>query len=468
MTELAHKPKYIVFKAEDSFSPLFWDDEDVGIGDANTLCIGNDEFSMSALKGLKEWRSKADKYDPYSDVATFTTDGMEEWISQGYAYARQLRKMIPLDIELYFAFWHRLTNGKWVLWKSFITKSFSYTQANPMPMTRSGIEPDWLAATPESVLRYLYGEMGLSRNEVANFLCDKVYAASIEHGETLHDIPCYVPPEEKQTDEFKALVRVHKRALEKYDFWLDVLRKELSRRLCRNSKGQLRIGFDPELFERASELAVRCYWGDYVKYVKYMLKALGEPVRPYLQVLYDVARWIPNKERDAIEYANSHRYEVSSIDVLGCSDFSFFLYSKQGYHLPIWTDEPKPLTEGMVWDSLNKIIKMQVEQGGEQPYEMAWQYRGYFDRGHFLPKVKNEEEARDYRAMEALCYWLMNASGIKIFLKMTRDIKPIYEEDEGNRRWWYNDGCLVCKRLKEEEWEFLDMYNLLENCRKPE
>lgn len=260
---------------------------------------------------------------------------------------------------------------------------------------------------------------------------------------------------------------IHKEEKQTIDIRLDVFRRELGKRLCLASRGQLRLGFDPELFERASELAVRCHREDYVKYAKIMVNAFGEPVCPYLQVLYDVVHWIPKGEREAMEYANSHRYDVSSIDVLGYSDFSYYLYSQQGYHLPIWTDEPKPLTEEMVLNSLNRIIKMQVEYGGMQPYDVAWRYRGYFDRGYFLPTVKTIEEARDYRAMDALCYWLMNASGIKIILGMNHNVKPIFEEDEGLRRWWYEDGCLVCKRLKEEEWDFLDMYTLLEYCRKP-
>lgn len=84
-------PRYIVFQADDTFSSLFWDDEDVAIGDYESFFIGDDEYTLSSLEGLKEWFYHADKYDPYTDVAQFSTDGMEEWINLGYEFAKQVR-----------------------------------------------------------------------------------------------------------------------------------------------------------------------------------------------------------------------------------------------------------------------------------------------------------------------------------------------------------------------------------------
>mgnify|MGYP004444313405 FL=1 len=103
---MEERPKKIIMCAEDTCSPLFWDEENVGIGEYDLLYVGDDEISLSAISGLKEWYKQADKFDPYSEIAQFTTEGMEEWINQGYEYAKQLRKMIPNDIELYYGFWH--------------------------------------------------------------------------------------------------------------------------------------------------------------------------------------------------------------------------------------------------------------------------------------------------------------------------------------------------------------------------
>ena len=85
--------KYIKFMAEDSFAPLFWDDENCGIGYEESFYIGDKEYSLSSLEGIKEWFKQVDKYDPYTDIAQFTTDGMDEWINQGYEYAKQLRAL---------------------------------------------------------------------------------------------------------------------------------------------------------------------------------------------------------------------------------------------------------------------------------------------------------------------------------------------------------------------------------------
>ena len=57
-------PKYVVFMAEDTFSSLLWDDEDAGIGDVEHFWIGDKEYSLESLEGIKEWFYKADKYDP--------------------------------------------------------------------------------------------------------------------------------------------------------------------------------------------------------------------------------------------------------------------------------------------------------------------------------------------------------------------------------------------------------------------
>ena len=92
-------------------------------GDYDLFFIGDDEYSTSSIKGFKEWFCQADKYDPYSDVAKFTTEGMEEWINQGYEFAKQIRAMIPKEIKLYYGYWHQFGDGNWRMCRAYITSS---------------------------------------------------------------------------------------------------------------------------------------------------------------------------------------------------------------------------------------------------------------------------------------------------------------------------------------------------------
>lgn len=115
-----HNPQFLVFMAEDTFAPLFWDDEDVGIGDADSFYIGENEYDLSSLIGLKEWFSHADRYDPFSAITDFNRIGMGDWINQGYEFAKQIRKMIPKEIDLYYSFWHQF-NADWKCCRVLIT-----------------------------------------------------------------------------------------------------------------------------------------------------------------------------------------------------------------------------------------------------------------------------------------------------------------------------------------------------------
>ena len=115
-------PKAIVIGPDTTYSPLFWDEEDVAIGDYDLFYIGDDEYSTSSIVGLKEWFMQTDKYDPYTDITEFTTEGMEEWINQGYEYARQLRAIIPQEISIYYGYWHQFGDEQWRWCKAYIIK----------------------------------------------------------------------------------------------------------------------------------------------------------------------------------------------------------------------------------------------------------------------------------------------------------------------------------------------------------
>ena len=113
-------PESIVMGPDTTYSPLFWDEEGVAIGDYDLLYIRDEEYSTSSIVGLKEWFMQADKYDPYTDIAEFTTEGQEEWINQGYEFAKQLRAIISKDILLYYGYWHQFGDGQWRWCKAFI------------------------------------------------------------------------------------------------------------------------------------------------------------------------------------------------------------------------------------------------------------------------------------------------------------------------------------------------------------
>ena len=115
--------KAIVMGPDTSYSPLFWDEEDAAIGDYDLIFIGDEEYSTSSIIGLKEWFMQADKYDPYTDIAEFTKEGMEEWINQGYEFVKQLGKIIPKDIELYYGYWHQFGDGRWRWCKAYISRN---------------------------------------------------------------------------------------------------------------------------------------------------------------------------------------------------------------------------------------------------------------------------------------------------------------------------------------------------------
>ena len=116
-----HKPLRVVFQADDTLLPfLFWDNEDKAIGDYESFYIDNIEYSLSSLIGLEDWFMQADKYDPYTDIAEFTTEGMDEWINQGYEYAKKVRAMIPKEIRFYYGYWHQFGDGDWRCCKAYL------------------------------------------------------------------------------------------------------------------------------------------------------------------------------------------------------------------------------------------------------------------------------------------------------------------------------------------------------------
>lgn len=99
---------------------LFWDDKACAIGDFESFYINEEEYQLSSLDGLEEWFKQAAKYDPYAVVEPFTTEGMEEWINQGYRFAKQVREILPGGIDLYYQYWHQFDDSEWVACRALV------------------------------------------------------------------------------------------------------------------------------------------------------------------------------------------------------------------------------------------------------------------------------------------------------------------------------------------------------------
>jgi hypothetical protein len=91
------------------------------IGDCDGVWI-DETFYKIEFPGFVDWYRKADIFDPYSDVATFQTNGFEEWINQGYEYAVMLREMLPSDVDVYYGFWKDFGDKRWIFCKAYIVK----------------------------------------------------------------------------------------------------------------------------------------------------------------------------------------------------------------------------------------------------------------------------------------------------------------------------------------------------------
>ena len=86
-------PKAIIIGPDTTYSPLFWDEDGAAIGDYDYFLIGDEEYSTSSIEGLKEWFIKADK---------------------------QLRAIIPEDIDVFYGYWHQFGDNHWRWCKAYI------------------------------------------------------------------------------------------------------------------------------------------------------------------------------------------------------------------------------------------------------------------------------------------------------------------------------------------------------------
>lgn len=109
------KKEEILFMAEDTFSGPFWTRGGAcDIGGCETVFLENDvEIDVSPIKTLKKWYSQADKYDPYSAVEEFQPEGFQDWVNEGFEIAKQIKKILPKEVELYYGFMHDFGLSNW-------------------------------------------------------------------------------------------------------------------------------------------------------------------------------------------------------------------------------------------------------------------------------------------------------------------------------------------------------------------
>ena len=153
-------PDSIVMEPDTTYSPLFWDEEGVAIGDYDLFFIGDEEYSTASIEGLKDWFMQADKYDPFTDIAEFTTEGMEDWINQGYELAKQIRAMIPKEIRFYYGYWHQFGDGHWRCCKAYIAPEFERKYMFHVDLIHLETHyDDWYEGFPVSLTKLEFKEL---------------------------------------------------------------------------------------------------------------------------------------------------------------------------------------------------------------------------------------------------------------------------------------------------------------------
>lgn len=113
--------KQVILHAETTYVGPFGEDGFCNIGEYNELWIDGVKYDID-FPGFKEWFFQADKFDPYSDEEDeFNVEDFDNWVNQGYQYAIMLRKLLPKDIKVYYAFWKDFGDKNWRYCKAYIS-----------------------------------------------------------------------------------------------------------------------------------------------------------------------------------------------------------------------------------------------------------------------------------------------------------------------------------------------------------
>lgn len=110
----------VILHAGDTCSGPFWDADNCEIGRYDSFSIGGTEYKIT-FSGFREWYEQADRFDPYTDVEVFNIDGFDDWVNQGYTFAVMLRKILPKEVDVFYAFWKNFGDGNWRYCKAYIS-----------------------------------------------------------------------------------------------------------------------------------------------------------------------------------------------------------------------------------------------------------------------------------------------------------------------------------------------------------
>ena len=87
---------------------LFWGRDKNGYG----ACYGGTdsfitntagEIKLDSIKGLREWY---DEYDASESPHNWNSKRWKDWLERGYAFALQVRELLPDTIDLYYYNWY--------------------------------------------------------------------------------------------------------------------------------------------------------------------------------------------------------------------------------------------------------------------------------------------------------------------------------------------------------------------------
>ncbi len=128
---------------------------------------------------------------------------------------------------------------------------------------------------------------------------------------------------------------------------------------------------------------------------------------------------------------------------------NFFYYYKDRLSLPIMTDNPTPLTERMIRESVMAIIKLQLEEGETSPFKDAvWMNEKVHNWQKLLPTESNSPEAQ-YQLME----WIMTTEEMELAMEVMINREPIFDGQPNNLQ-------VLVEEVDRDE-DILSVYNLL-------
>jgi len=103
---------------------VFWDYKGVCTGDTDGFDYGKDyenEIDLSDMTELEEWYDEFDKFDDPCDDRN--DDDYEKWFKKGWHLAKEIRKRMPANVDLFYE------------WKHYLRKAGKKEEYDSVPLT---------------------------------------------------------------------------------------------------------------------------------------------------------------------------------------------------------------------------------------------------------------------------------------------------------------------------------------------